>query len=186
MATLPWTLILYLWAVLVWQWYNRLCLSETCLKLKCRSKVPPNARCVSSYDFSTQKVNVQRKFTHKLLLFVATWPYLFDSSRTGFVWVRLVWNGSADPKSRQMRVAFRHTISQRKRWSSSGNSHTNCCCLWRRYESAKCDEVVPWIVRRKDWCLRRTKGRKTILIWQTADFYDSAIQKLVPRLNKYL
>jgi len=26
-ATLPSALILYLWAVLVWQWQNRLCLS---------------------------------------------------------------------------------------------------------------------------------------------------------------
>jgi hypothetical protein len=38
------------------------------LKWQRRSKVPPNARCVPSYDFSTQKVNVQRKFTNKLLL----------------------------------------------------------------------------------------------------------------------
>jgi len=29
-----------------------------------------------------------------------------------------------------MRGAFLHTISQRKRWRSSGNSQTNCCCLW--------------------------------------------------------
>jgi len=29
----------------------------------------------------------------------------FDSGRTVFVWVRRVWNGSADPKSRQMRGA---------------------------------------------------------------------------------
>jgi hypothetical protein len=41
-------------------------------------------------------------------------PCWFDSGRTGFVWVRRVWNGSADPKSRQMRGEFRHTISQRK------------------------------------------------------------------------
>jgi len=54
----------------------------------------------------------------------------FDSGRTGFVWVRHVWNGSADPKSCQMRSAFPYTISQRKRWTSSGNSQTNCCCLW--------------------------------------------------------
>jgi len=40
------------------------------------------------------------------------------------------WNDSADPKSRQMRGAFRHTISERKTWTSSGNSQTNCCCLW--------------------------------------------------------
>ena len=76
MATLKSTLILYLWAMLVWQWYNWLCLSETCLKWQRRSKVPPNARCVPSYDFSTQKVNVQRKFTNKLLLFMVTlWIY---------------------------------------------------------------------------------------------------------------
>jgi hypothetical protein len=55
-------------------------------------------------------------------------PCSFDSGRSGFVWVRRVWNGSADPKPRQMRGAFRHTISQRKRWTSSGNSQTNCCC----------------------------------------------------------
>ena len=36
-------------------------------------------------------------------------PCSFDSGRTGFVWVRRVWNGSADPKSRQMWGAFRHT-----------------------------------------------------------------------------
>ena len=44
-------------------------------------------------------------------------PCSFDSGRTGFVWVKRVWNGSADPKSRQMRGAFRHTISQPKRWT---------------------------------------------------------------------
>jgi hypothetical protein len=43
--TLPSTLILYLWAVLIWQWYKQLCLSEKCLKWQRRSKVPPNARC---------------------------------------------------------------------------------------------------------------------------------------------
>jgi len=41
-------------------------------------------------------------------------PCSFDSGRIGFVWVRRVWNGSADSKSRQMPGAFRHTISQRK------------------------------------------------------------------------
>jgi len=34
-------------------------------------KVRPNARCFPSYDFSTQKVNVKRKFTNKLLLDLA-------------------------------------------------------------------------------------------------------------------
>jgi hypothetical protein len=38
-------------------------LSETCLKWQRQSKVPPNARCISSYDISMQKVNVQWKFT---------------------------------------------------------------------------------------------------------------------------
>ena len=83
MATLPSTLILYLWAVLVWQWENRFCLSETCLKWQCRSKVPPNARCVPSYDFSTQKVNVQREFTNKLLLFMVT------------LWIGKMWRSGA-------------------------------------------------------------------------------------------
>jgi hypothetical protein len=50
-AILPSTLVLYLWAVLVWQW---LCLSETCLKWQRRSKVPPKARCLPSFDFSKQ------------------------------------------------------------------------------------------------------------------------------------
>ena len=36
-------------------------------------------------------------------------PCSFDIGRTGFVWVRRVWNGSADPKSHQMWGAFRHT-----------------------------------------------------------------------------
>jgi len=67
-------------------------------------------------------------------------PCSFDNGRTGFVWERRVSNGTADTKSRQMRGAFHHTISQRIRWTSSGNSQTNCCCLWQRYESAKCDE----------------------------------------------
>ena len=38
------------------------------MKWQCRSKVPPNERCVPSYNFSTPKVNVQRKFTNRLLL----------------------------------------------------------------------------------------------------------------------
>jgi len=42
------------------------------LKWQRRSKVPPNARYVPSYDFSKQKVNVKRKFTNKLLLFMVT------------------------------------------------------------------------------------------------------------------
>ena len=78
--------------------------------------------------------------------------------------MRRVGNGSADPKFRQMRGAFRRTISQLKRWTSNRNLQTNCCCLWQRYESAKCDEVVPWILRRKNWRLRRTKSGRPSFI----------------------
>ena len=45
-------------------------------------------------------------------------PFSFASGRTSFVSVRHVWNGSAYPKSRQLWGAFRHTISQCKRWTS--------------------------------------------------------------------
>ena len=38
----------------------------------------------------------------------------FHNVRTGFVWVRRVWNGSADPKSRPVRGAFRHKILNAK------------------------------------------------------------------------
>ena len=66
---LPSALVLYLRAMFVWQCLHWLRLSETCLKWQRRSKVPPNPRCVPSYDFSKQMVSVQRKFTNKLLLF---------------------------------------------------------------------------------------------------------------------
>ena len=79
-----------------------------------------------------------------------------------------------------MRGAFRHAISQRKRWTSSGNSQINCCC----FESAKCGKVVPWILRRmfddddevqeKSW--RGSKG------WRQASMtrgYRSRFQDLI-------
>jgi hypothetical protein len=44
-------------------------------------------------------------------------PCSFGTGRTDFVWVRCVWNGSADPKSRPMRGAFR-------------------TCIWRDFGSA--------------------------------------------------
>jgi hypothetical protein len=56
-------------------------------------------------------------------------PCSLDSDRTDFVWVRRVWNSITDPKSRQMRGAFRHKFSQHKSWTSTGNSQTNCCCF---------------------------------------------------------
>ena len=54
-STLPSTLILYLWAVLVWQFYNRLCLSETCLKWQRRSKSPTNCEVRSVIRFLNAK-----------------------------------------------------------------------------------------------------------------------------------
>jgi len=97
MATLPSTLILYLWAVLVGQWQNRLCLSETRLKWQHQPKVLPNARCVTSYDFSMQMVNVQRKFTNKLWVFMVTlWFPLVSSPKETSRWekVRRQWWGA--------------------------------------------------------------------------------------------
>ena len=125
MATLPSTLILYLWAVFVWQcrtgfvWVKRV--------WNGRSKVPPNARCVPSYDFSTLKVDVQSKFTNKLLLFMVTLPI-------GKMW--------------------------RRKKHLAGKKFDD--------DDEVQEEVMTWF-----------KG-------QAADFYDSGIQKLVPRLNKCL
>jgi hypothetical protein len=129
-ATLPSTFILYLWAVFVWQWYNRFCLSETRLKWYRRSKVRPNARCVPSYDFSTRKVNVQRKFTNKLLLFMVK------------LWIGKMWRSGA-VNSLKEGLMFTTNIG------AVGH-------LWSLFKE------------------------------QAADFYDSGIQKLVPRLNKCL
>jgi hypothetical protein len=46
---------------------TRLCSSETCLKWLRQSKVVPNARCIPSYIFSLQKVNIQWKFIKKIV-----------------------------------------------------------------------------------------------------------------------
>jgi len=52
-------------------------LSETCLKWQRRSKVPPNARCVPSYDFSTQKVNAYEgdEFLDSIVTGDETWVF---------------------------------------------------------------------------------------------------------------
>jgi hypothetical protein len=79
-------------------------------------------------------------------------PCSFGSGRAGFIWVRRVWNGSANPKPLQMRGAFRHTISQRKIWTSSGNSQTNCsvyCNVRNRQNMTK-------------WCLEFSEGRTDV------------------------
>ena len=94
------------------------------VKWQRRSKVPPNVRCVPSYDFSTQKVNVQRKFTNKYLLFIVT------------LWIGKMWR-------RKKHLAG-------KKFDDDDEVQI---------------EVMTWF---KD---------------QAADFYDSGIQKLVPRLK---
>ena len=48
---------------------------------------------------------------------------------------------------------------------------------------AECDEVVPWIIGEK---FDDDEVQEEVMTWfkaQAADFYDSGIQKLVPRLN---
>ena len=102
-------------------------LSEKCLKWQSRSKVPPNARCVPSYDFSTPKANVQRKFTNKLLL---------DLAHSDF-------------------HLFLHLKKHLARKKFDNDDEVQ-------------EEVMMWF-----------KGL-------AADFCDSGIQKLVPRLNKCL
>jgi hypothetical protein len=86
-------------------------------------------------------------------------PCLFDSGRTGFVWVRCVWNGSSDPKSRQMRGAFRRTISQRRSWTSSGNSQIVAGPRAQRFPLVSSPiETSRWEkFRRRWWSARRSR-----------------------------
>jgi hypothetical protein len=118
-------------------------------------------RCLESKD--TSRVGRQGNFLC-LVWQHCCWPWSFTcklclsgGGKTGFVWVRCVWNGSTHPKSHQMRGVFHHMVSQRKGWTSSRYSHTNCCCLWWHYQLAKCNKVVPWILQREDWCSSQTK-----------------------------
>jgi len=104
-ATLPSTFILYPWAVLIWQWLKWLCLSETCLKWQRRSKVTPNARCIQSYDFSKQKVNVQWKFTNKLLLFMVT------------LWIGKMWQSGAVNSRKEGLMFMSNKGAVGHRWS---------------------------------------------------------------------
>jgi hypothetical protein len=55
-------------------------------------------------------------------------------------------------------------VSQCKRWTSSGHSQTNCCCLWWCYESAKCEELVLWILQREDLCYNKQRSGRPSLI----------------------
>ena len=57
-------------------------LSETCLKWQRQSKVPPHGRCITSYDFSMQKVNVW--FLYSIVVEDETYP-LVSSPKEHFV-----------------------------------------------------------------------------------------------------
>jgi len=100
--------------------------------------------------------------------------------------MRRVWNGSADSKSRQMRGAFRHTISQRKRRTCDildhppyspdlASSDFHLFLRLKKHLAGKMFDEDDEVQEEITWF----KGL-------AADFYDSGIQKLVPRLNKYL
>jgi len=101
-------------------------LSETRFKWQRRSKVPPKTRCVPSYDFSTQKVNVHI-LDHP--------PYSPDLAPSDF-----------------------HLFLYLKKHLAGKKLD----------DDDEVQEVMTWF-----------KGL-------AVDFYDSGIQKLVPRLNKCL
>ena len=100
-------------------------MSESCLIRQHRCKVPPNARGVPSYDFSTQNVNAQEG------------DEFLDSFLTG--------DGSC---------VFPHTPESKQ--------------AGKKFDDD--DEVQEEVM--------------TCFKGLAADFYDSGIQKLVPRLNK--
>ena len=97
------------------------------MKLQRRSKVPPNARCVPSYDFSKQKVK------RDILDYPPYSPDLAPSDFHFFLHIK------------------KHLAG--KKFDDDDEAQ---------------EEVMTWF-----------KG-------QAANFYDSGIQKLVSRLNKYL
>ena len=83
-----------------------------------------------------------------------------------------------------MRGAFRHTISQRKRERPT-EIHKHIVAVYGNVMNRQ---------NVKKWCRKFSEGRtdvhdevqEEVMMWlkgQEADFYDSAIQKLVPRLN---
>jgi len=101
------------------------------LKCQRRSKVPPNARCVPSYDFSTQK-GERPAGMHKKI-FAVCGNVMNQQNVTKFLHLK------------------KHLAG--KKFDDDDEVQ---------------EEVMTWF-----------KGL-------AADFYDSGIQKLFPRLNKYL
>ena len=149
MATLPSTLILYLWAVLVWQWYNRLCLSETCVTWQRRSKVPPNAGIwelhhvipevskTTIHEVVTEKSGY-RKFCacwvpkistddHKTKRMVSALKFLTRYAQEGDEFLDYIVTGDETwvfhhtPESKQQSLQWRHTYSPR---------HSHLAGLW--------------------------------------------------------
>ena len=118
-------------------------------------------------------------------LILYMWAVLVDSGRAGFVWVRLIWNDSTNPKSCQMPGAFCHTVSQCKWWTSSRNSQ-----IVAVYGNVVNQQNV------MKWCCEFSEGRTDVHdeqrsgrpLWSVTGgrFLWLGIQKLVPRLNKRL
>jgi len=117
-------------------------------------------------------------------------PCSFDSGTAGFVWARRVWNGSANPKSPQIRGAFRHKISQRKS-EIPAEIHIQ---IFAVYGNLMNRQIVTEFLHLKKHLAGKNfddddEVQEEVMTWckgQAADFYDSGIKKLVPRLNKCL
>ena len=124
MATLPSTFILYLWAVLVWQWYNRFCLSEMCLKWQRRSKVPPNARCVPSYE---------RKG------WVPPWSFSRAAHRKEMSYWTPLW-------LEMKHVVFTTLLKVRRSWWGARRSHGVVQRLAADFYDSGTQKLVPWLI----------------------------------------
>ena len=69
---------------------------------------------------------------------------------------------------------------------SSGNSQTNCCCLWQPSDFHLFLHLKKRLAGKK---FNDDDEAQEVITWfkgQAADFYDSREQKLVPRLDKCL
>jgi hypothetical protein len=89
-----------------------------------------------------------------------------------------------------MRGAFRHTISQRKS-ERPAEIHKQIFAVYGKVMNRQ--NVMKWCREfsegRTDVHEEQRSGRPSLISdnrGQAADFYDSGIQKLVPRLNKCL
>jgi hypothetical protein len=84
-----------------------------------------------------------------------------------------------------MQRAFCHTISQRKCARPAEIHKKNFCCLWQRYDFHLFLDLKEHLAGKTfDDDDQVQEEVMTWFKWQAADFYDSGIQKLIPRLNK--